>query len=59
MPEAGLALLEWLEVARARSVDAVARDLLHDATGPVGRQHPRRTLLAATDPDLLPPAARS
>ncbi|MFC5138583.1 PAS domain-containing protein [Actinomycetospora rhizophila] len=57
-PEGGLALLEWLAVARARSVDAVAGGVLTALGEPWGSRHPRRALLAVVEPDLLPPPDR-
>jgi hypothetical protein len=58
VPEAGMALLEWLSGSRARSVDAIARGLLDAVTGPAGRWRPQRALLAAADPGVLPPPDR-
>lgn len=58
-PEAGPALLDWLAVARSRSIDAIAREVLDALARPAGRLHPQRALLAVAEPDLLPPPDRS
>lgn len=58
VPEAGLALLEWLAAARSRSVDALAGEVLDALAAPTGRMRPRRAVLAVAEPDLLPPPDR-